>query len=355
MRRRCSGIRRPTTPGAWSRRRRPCRRVVAEIAWRDSVVAGESVAAAVGIPVEGPARPAPRMLAVRSLSKAYQPSRQGPGPRRRRHFDQIPRGGALGVVGESGSGKSTLARMIVGLERAGCRRHQRRGPRTHCPPGPGPRGWRTRAACRWCSRIPTCRSTRGSTAGRAIEDALQLHGRAARHGGAHPCARPSSTRSASARSMPRRARAPCPAASASGSPSPAPSRSSPTCSSWTRRRARSTSRCRRRCSTVVADIRRERGLTVLFISHDLAVVRRVCEQTVVMKTGEIVERGRTERPARGAAASRTRGCSSTRCRDRRGRFRTRECGDDGLVVRRSRARRSRSCSGPSSPARAPGC
>jgi peptide/nickel transport system ATP-binding protein len=44
---------------------------------------------------------------------------------------------------------------------------------------------------------------------------------------------------------------------------------------------------------LVDRIRRERGLTVLFISHDLAVVRRVCEETVVMRRGEIVERGRT--------------------------------------------------------------
>jgi peptide/nickel transport system ATP-binding protein len=44
---------------------------------------------------------------------------------------------------------------------------------------------------------------------------------------------------------------------------------------------------------LLAAIRRERGLTVLFISHDLAVVRRVCEQTVVMRAGEIVERGET--------------------------------------------------------------
>jgi peptide/nickel transport system ATP-binding protein len=44
---------------------------------------------------------------------------------------------------------------------------------------------------------------------------------------------------------------------------------------------------------LVDRIRRERGLTVLFISHDLAVVRRVCEQTVVMRRGEIVERGDT--------------------------------------------------------------
>ena len=44
---------------------------------------------------------------------------------------------------------------------------------------------------------------------------------------------------------------------------------------------------------LVAGIRRDRGLTVLFISHDLAVVRTVCEQTVVMRCGEIVERGTT--------------------------------------------------------------
>ena len=36
--------------------------------------------------------------------------------------------------------------------------------------------------------------------------------------------------------------------------------------------------------SVVERIRRERGLTVLFISHDLAVVRRLCDETVVMKT-----------------------------------------------------------------------
>jgi peptide/nickel transport system ATP-binding protein len=57
---------------------------------------------------------------------------------------------------------------------------------------------------------------------------------------------------------------------------------------------------------LVGGIRRERGLTVLFISHDLAVVRRVCDETVVMRRGEIVERGETAELLRAPAHEYTR-------------------------------------------------
>jgi peptide/nickel transport system ATP-binding protein len=44
---------------------------------------------------------------------------------------------------------------------------------------------------------------------------------------------------------------------------------------------------------LIDEIRRERGLTLVFVSHDLAVVRRVCETTAVMRQGAVVESGAT--------------------------------------------------------------
>jgi len=45
---------------------------------------------------------------------------------------------------------------------------------------------------------------------------------------------------------------------------------------------------------LIAKLRRERGLAYVLISHNLAVVEQLCEETAVLYLGRIVEHGPTE-------------------------------------------------------------
>lgn len=46
--------------------------------------------------------------------------------------------------------------------------------------------------------------------------------------------------------------------------------------------------------TLLKTIQREKELTMLLISHDMEIVRRVCDEVIVMYRGEAVEKGRVE-------------------------------------------------------------
>jgi peptide/nickel transport system ATP-binding protein len=57
---------------------------------------------------------------------------------------------------------------------------------------------------------------------------------------------------------------------------------------------------------LLADIQAERGLTYLFISHNLGVVRQISERILVMRTGRTVEVGDTEEVLRAPREEYTR-------------------------------------------------
>ncbi|KJL41551.1 dipeptide ABC transporter ATP-binding protein [Microbacterium trichothecenolyticum] len=250
-------------------------------------VHGEMVADAVD-----PAAAAPPMLEADGVSKTYV--RRGKEPVRA-VIDAsvaVPRGGALGVVGESGSGKSTLARMIVGLEAADAGDIRIDGRQRSAVP----RNRRDRLAharsVQMVFQDPYLSLDPRITAGRAIEDALRLHtrlgvtearsrvldllaqvGLGEKHAGARP-----RTLSGGQRQRVAIARALA---------------IEPDVLVMDEATSALDVSVQAQVLDLVDRIRRERGLTVLFISHDLAVVRRVCDETVVMRRGEIVERGLT--------------------------------------------------------------
>lgn len=235
----------------------------------------------------------PPVLDVHDLAKTYQIRGRGPLRAVTGATIAIPAGEALGVVGESGSGKSTLARMIVGLEQPDAGTVSIDGAVQSGRP-------RTRAdRLRHARRIqmvfqdPYLSLDPRMSVGRAVEDALRLH---------HPGIGAADARAqvlallgqvglveAHAQALPRtlsggqrqrvaiaRALAIEPAVLVMDEATSALDVS-----------------VQAQVLDVVSDIRRDRGLTVLFISHNLGVVRTVCERTVVMRSGEIVESGRT--------------------------------------------------------------
>jgi peptide/nickel transport system ATP-binding protein len=46
---------------------------------------------------------------------------------------------------------------------------------------------------------------------------------------------------------------------------------------------------------LLQDLKEQMGMSYLFVSHDLNVVRLLCDRVIVMRAGKIVEQGETER------------------------------------------------------------
>jgi len=233
------------------------------------------------------------MISVAGLAKTYRPRGRAPVTAVAGADFAVPRGGALGVVGESGSGKSTLARMIVGLERADAGHVRIDGvERTAVPRGRAERLAHAKSV-QMVFQDPYLSLDPRITAGGAIADALRLHttlstdaarlrvlelleavGLSEKHAQARP-----RTLSGGQRQRVALARALA---------------VEPDVLVLDEATSALDVSVQAQVLELVAEIRRERGLTILFISHDLAVVRRVCEHALVMRRGVIVESGPTD-------------------------------------------------------------
>ena len=197
-------------------------------------------------------------------------------------------GRTLGIVGESGCGKSTLGRLALGLERPSEGEVEFDG--TPMPP-PGSDAWRKiRARMQLVFQDPLGALDRRLTIARQIEEPLVIHGigdAAARRArvaqllidvglgenlaARHPHALSGGQRQ---RAVLARALATNPALLVCDEPVSALDVS-----------------IQAQVVNMLIDLQKARGIAMLFISHDLKVVRQVSDTVAVMYLGRIVEQG----------------------------------------------------------------
>jgi peptide/nickel transport system ATP-binding protein len=205
----------------------------------------------------------------------------------------LPEGGSLGIVGESGSGKTTTARMIVGLERPDGGSIKVAGNERAKPPrGREERVRRAREvqmvfqdpylsldpriSVRDCiDEVLTLHGTGLDKAGRAtrVAELLDQVGLGAREAGALPKRLSGGQRQrvAIARAL----------------------AASPRVLILDEAVAALDVSIQAQILELLSTIRRDEGIGFLFVSHDLAVVKHITEDVVVLRNGKIVESGRT--------------------------------------------------------------
>jgi len=203
----------------------------------------------------------------------------------------VPPGGSLAIVGESGSGKTTIARMLVGLERPTAGRIEVAGRERTARARLAERRRRGREL-QIVFQDPYTSLDRRQRVGDAIGDVVRLHTELRRQALAER------VRSlldsvglddSHARALPvglsggQRQRVAIARALAAD----------PQVLVLDESVAALDVSIQAQILNLLARIRRQTGVAYVFISHDLAVVRQVADETLVMQRGRVVEQGPT--------------------------------------------------------------
>jgi ABC-type glutathione transport system ATPase component len=204
----------------------------------------------------------------------------------------VPVGGSLAIVGESGSGKTTVARMIVGLERPTAGRIEILG-EDRSAPARGSRERRVRGGeVQIVFQDPYSSLDPRQTVESCLDEVLRLHfsGRATeRAGRIRELAGLVGLDDRQVRSLPKRLSGGQRQRVAIARALAAEARVLILDESV----AALDVSIQAQVLNLLSDLRRDFELTYIVISHDLAVVRQVTDDAIVMHRGRIVERGTT--------------------------------------------------------------
>ena len=66
--------------------------------------------------------------------------------------------------------------------------------------------------------------------------------------------------------------------------------------------------------SLLLELQRDTGMSMILVSHDLAVITEVCDRIIVMYAGQVVEEGDDRRPSSPSPGTPTPRRCSTRCR-----------------------------------------
>lgn len=262
------------------------------------------VAAAPSLTVQGPARPRPAehgasddILVASELTKVYRESRGAPW--RRANFRAVDgvsfrlrRASTLAIAGESGSGKSTLARMVLGLLEPSSGTVVFDG--THIDATlNSDQQLAFRRRVQPIFQNPYSSLDPMYTVFRAVEEPLRIHRvgdrrqreRAVRHL-VDQVALPSSVLGRLPRELSGGQRQRVAIARALAL--------RPEVLVCDEAVSALDVLVQAQILELLADLQSELGLTYLFISHDLAVIRQIADEVLVMRAGRVVERGAAE-------------------------------------------------------------